>query len=212
MDREALHAAVHGVAELDMTEWLNCSWGSQGKNTEVVCHSLLQWTTFFQNSFPMTHPSWVALHSMAHSFIELDKAVVPVISLINFLYCSFHSACSLMDKDKRLMKTSWCESDWVGFWVLNTHTPKYPVRTLCQHSQEKPLVCYLFLFFSFFWPFLNVFHAAFFLNEFVHSCFKILALSFPSGQVEISELSSCIWNVCDWWTDVGFKRKLIPEY
>ena len=29
-----------------------CSWGSQGKNTEVVCHSLLQWTTFFQNSPP----------------------------------------------------------------------------------------------------------------------------------------------------------------
>ena len=23
-----------------------CSWGSQGKNTEVVCHSLLQWTMF----------------------------------------------------------------------------------------------------------------------------------------------------------------------
>ena len=30
-----------------------CSWGSQGKNTEVVCHSLLQWTTFCQNS-----PQW----------------------------------------------------------------------------------------------------------------------------------------------------------
>ena len=27
-----------------------CSWASQGKNTEVVCHSLLQWTTFCQNS------------------------------------------------------------------------------------------------------------------------------------------------------------------
>ena len=26
------------------------SWGSQGKNTEVVCHFLLQWTTFCQNS------------------------------------------------------------------------------------------------------------------------------------------------------------------
>ena len=25
-----------------------CSWGSQGKNTEVACHSLLQWTTFCQ--------------------------------------------------------------------------------------------------------------------------------------------------------------------
>ena len=23
-----------------------CSWGSQGENTEVVCHSLLQWNTF----------------------------------------------------------------------------------------------------------------------------------------------------------------------
>ena len=25
-----------------------CSWGSQGKNTEVACQSLLQWTTFCQ--------------------------------------------------------------------------------------------------------------------------------------------------------------------
>ena len=25
-----------------------CSWGSQGKNTEVVCHSLLQWIIFFR--------------------------------------------------------------------------------------------------------------------------------------------------------------------
>ena len=30
----------------------------------------------------MTRASWVALHSMAHSFIELDKAVVPVISFL----------------------------------------------------------------------------------------------------------------------------------
>ena len=29
-----------------------CSWGSQGKNTGVVCHSLLWWTTFCQNSPP----------------------------------------------------------------------------------------------------------------------------------------------------------------
>ena len=33
----------------------------------------------------MTHPSWVALHGMANSFIELDKTVVHVISLISFL-------------------------------------------------------------------------------------------------------------------------------
>ena len=35
------------------------SWDSQGKNTEVVCHSLLQWTTFCQNSSPWpVHLGW----------------------------------------------------------------------------------------------------------------------------------------------------------
>ena len=33
----------------------------------------------------MTHPSWVALHGMAHSFIELDMAMIYVISLVSFL-------------------------------------------------------------------------------------------------------------------------------
>ena len=37
----------------------------------------------------MTHLSWVALLGMAHSFIELDKAVVHVISLISFLWLWF---------------------------------------------------------------------------------------------------------------------------
>ena len=37
----------------------------------------------------VTRPSWVALHGMAHSFIELDKAVVHVISLISFLWWWF---------------------------------------------------------------------------------------------------------------------------
>ena len=32
----------------------------------------------------MTRLSWVALHGMAHSFIELDKAMVLVISLVSF--------------------------------------------------------------------------------------------------------------------------------
>ena len=33
----------------------------------------------------MTHLSWVALQGMAHSFIELDKAVVHVIRMVSFL-------------------------------------------------------------------------------------------------------------------------------
>ena len=53
----------------------------------------------------MTSPSWVALHGMAHSFIELDKAVVHVIRLV-FCDCHFQSVCPLMEKDKRLMEAS----------------------------------------------------------------------------------------------------------
>ena len=42
-----------------------CSWGFQGKNTEVLCHSLLQWTTFCQNVPPWLiclgwpYPAWL---------------------------------------------------------------------------------------------------------------------------------------------------------
>ena len=39
-----------------------CLWGSQGKNAGVVCHCLLQWTTFCQNSPPwpsvLGGPTW----------------------------------------------------------------------------------------------------------------------------------------------------------
>ena len=60
------------------------SWSSQGKETEVVCHSLLQWTTFCQTSPPWpSHLGWP--HKAWLSFIELDKAVVYVIRLASFL-------------------------------------------------------------------------------------------------------------------------------
>ena len=57
----------------------------------------------------MTRPSWVALHSMAHSFIELNKAVIQVIRLVSFLWLWFQSVYPLMKKDKRLMEASWWE-------------------------------------------------------------------------------------------------------
>ena len=40
----------------------------------------------------MTHLSWMALHGMTHSFIELDNAVVHVIRLVSFLWLWF-SVC-----------------------------------------------------------------------------------------------------------------------
>ena len=62
-----------------------CSWGSQGKNTEVVCHSLLQRTTFCQSS-----PPWHSCLGWPHiawlSFIKLNKAVVHVIRLASCLW------------------------------------------------------------------------------------------------------------------------------
>ena len=54
----------------------------------------------------MTRLSWVALHGMAYGFIELDKAVVHVISLISFLWLWFSFFLPLRDKDKRLMEVS----------------------------------------------------------------------------------------------------------
>ena len=46
--------------------------------------------------FTMTCLSWVALHGIAHSFIELDKAVIHVISLVSFLRLWF-SFCLATD-------------------------------------------------------------------------------------------------------------------
>ena len=91
-----------------------CSWGSQGKKTELVRHSLLQWTTFCQNS-TMTHPSWVALHSMAHSFIELDTAVVHVTRLVSFLWLWF-SVCLPFDGEGQEAYGSFLmgQTDWGG--------------------------------------------------------------------------------------------------
>ena len=58
--------------------------------------------------------SWVALRGMAHSFTELDKAVVHVINLVSFLWLWLLSVCPLMEKDKRLMEASWRERLTVG--------------------------------------------------------------------------------------------------
>ena len=54
----------------------------------VLKARMLKWFAILFSSglcFVMTLLSWVALHSMAHSFIELDKVVVHVISLVSFL-------------------------------------------------------------------------------------------------------------------------------
>ena len=71
----------HNFSTMLCFAFSSCSWGSHGKNTGVVCHCLLQWTTFCQNS-PLWPSVLGGLHGMTHSFIELfkplhhDKAVI----------------------------------------------------------------------------------------------------------------------------------------
>ena len=65
---------VHGVLKARILKWLPFP--------SPVDHILSELST-------MTCPSWVALHGMAHSFIELDKAVVHVISLVSFMWLRF---------------------------------------------------------------------------------------------------------------------------
>ena len=66
------------------------SWGSHAFRG-ILKARILKWFAFPFSSGPcfvrtLHHdPSWVALHGMAHSFIESDKAVVRVVSLASFL-------------------------------------------------------------------------------------------------------------------------------
>ena len=51
----------------------------------MACHFLLQVDHILSEISTMTCSSWVALRGMAHSFIELDKAVVHKIGFISVL-------------------------------------------------------------------------------------------------------------------------------
>ena len=76
-------SALFGDGYID--DFSYCSWGSQGKNTEVV----LPFPSPVDHVLSDLHhdPSILGGSTQrgSHSFIELDKAVVHVISLVNFL-------------------------------------------------------------------------------------------------------------------------------
>ena len=89
--------------------FLYCLWGSQGKNTEVICHSFLQWTTFHQNS-----PLWpVHLGWPYRTWLIVSLSYRRLWSMwsvwLVFCDCGFYSVFPLEDKYKRLMEVSLCE-------------------------------------------------------------------------------------------------------
>ena len=65
----------------------------------------------------MIHPSWVALHGLSHSFIELDKAVVHVIRLVSPLWLVFSLSAHWWRRIRVLWKLP-DGRDWGGNWVL----------------------------------------------------------------------------------------------
>ena len=86
-----------------------------------VCHEvigldamiLVFWMLSFKPAFPLspfaftiTRLFWGALHGMAHSFIELDKAVVCVIKLSSFLWLWFTHANYFITSFKILLLLS----------------------------------------------------------------------------------------------------------
>ena len=72
-----LFHTIHGVLKERILVWFAIPFSSG---------------SHFVRTLHMTCLSWVALHDMAHSFTELDKDVVHVIRLVNFLWLWF-SVC-----------------------------------------------------------------------------------------------------------------------
>ena len=82
--------------------------------TSPVDHVLSELST-------MSSLFWVALHGMAHSLTELDKAVMSLMWWLCLVFCDcgFHSLGPLMDKDKKLMEApdgrDWLRGNWLLF-------------------------------------------------------------------------------------------------
>ena len=144
--------------------WAPTDWGSSSFNILSFCLFILfmgfsrqeYWSglpfpspadRILSDLSTMTRLSWVALHSMAHSFIELDKAVVHVITLVSFLWwCPFHYRG--LECKSRMSRNTWSNRQiciWSTEWskakankVLPrecTGHSKHPLPT----TQEKTL-------------------------------------------------------------------------
>ena len=90
----------------------------QGKNTEVACHSLLQYNTFCQ-----IYPSWPsvlgALLGVAHSFIDVDKVVIHVVSFLCLLFSfclpsddGVEGRVLIFSKNSKTITRCWTTVNW----------------------------------------------------------------------------------------------------
>ena len=93
---------VHGVLKARILKWFAIPFSSGPR---------------FVRSLLITRLSWVALHGMAHSFIEFDKAMIHVISLISFLWLWF-SFCLPSDGWGHEAYGSFLMGETGGNWFL----------------------------------------------------------------------------------------------
>ena len=83
----------------------------------------------------MTHASWRALHSMACSFIELDKAVIHVISVVTFLWLVFILSALWWIRIRGLWKLP-DGRDWGVNWALFWWVGALFCKSLIQFSTD----------------------------------------------------------------------------
>ena len=126
-----------------------CSWGSQGKNTEGVCHCLLQWTMFSQNCH--THCTWPASghcwptpppETPGHSWASLGKSLVGSLLLSPGSWGTQGFVCAL----KGLFPHSWVSSggSMVGLMVTSSKRA-YAIAKSAAPRAHTPLA-------SHYWP------------------------------------------------------------
>ena len=97
---------VHGVLKARILKWFAIPFSS-GPHFVRILH--------------LTCSSWVALHGMAHSFIELDEAVIHVISSVSFLWLWFSThlwICLVVKVNSDSVKNSIAqEPGMLGSWI-----------------------------------------------------------------------------------------------
>ena len=82
---------VHGVLKAGMLKWFALPFSSGPCFVRTLHHD---------------SSIWVALYSVPHSFIKLHKAGIIQSFCLVFCDCGFHSACPLIDEDKRSAQAS----------------------------------------------------------------------------------------------------------
>ena len=98
----------------------SCSWASQVKNTEVVCHSLLQRTMFCQN-----YPPWTAAHQASLSITNSQsllklmfiESVMPSNHLI--LCCPLLLLPPILPSNRVFSNESVLHIRWPKYWSFN---------------------------------------------------------------------------------------------